>query len=144
MEFGRCPRVLCGGQPLLPVGQADLPRKFTVAHDCGLVVNPALLTKTIEGCVCMGLSRALMEEVTFDKNNVTSVDWETYPILDMTQKPESVEVVLVNRQNIPPSGAGEGSMRPITAAVANAIFDATGVRIRQAPFTPDRVKAGMA
>ena len=72
------------------------------------------------------------------------MDWETYPILDMTQKPESVEVVLINRQNIPPSGAGEGSMRPITAAVANAIYDATGIRMRQAPFTPDRVKAGMA
>ena len=118
--------------------------RMVVAHDCGVVINPELLKMTIEGNICMGLSRALMEEVTFDKNNVTSVDWETYPILDITQKPESVEVVLINRQNIPPSGAGEGSMRPITAAVANAIFDATGVRIRQAPFTPDRVKAGMA
>ena len=117
---------------------------MVVAHDCGVVINPELLKMTIEGNICMGLSRALMEEVTFDKNNVTSVDWETYPILDMTQKPESVEVVLINRQNIPPSGAGEGSMRPITAAVANAIYDATGIRMRQAPFTPDRVKAGMA
>ena len=119
-------------------------KRMVVAHDCGVVINPELLKMTIEGNICMGLSRALMEEVTFDKNNVTSVDWETYPILDMTQKPESVEVVLVNRQNIPPSGAGEGSMRPITAAVANAIYDATGIRMRQAPFTPDRVKAGMA
>jgi CO/xanthine dehydrogenase Mo-binding subunit len=119
-------------------------KRVVVAHDCGVVINPELLKMTIEGNVCMGLSRALMEEVTFDKNNVTSVDWETYPILDMTEKPASVEVVLVNRQNIPPSGAGEGSMRPITAAVANAIYDATGIRVRQAPFTPDRIKSGMA
>ena len=113
-------------------------------HDCGIVINPELLKMTIEGNVCQGLSRALMEEVMFDKNNVTSVDWEGYPILDMTQKPQSVEVVLMNRPNIPPSGAGEGSMRPITAAVGNAIYDATGIRLRQAPFTPERIKAGMA
>lgn len=119
-------------------------KRFVVAHDCGVVINPELLKLTIEGNVIQGLSRALMEEVKFDKDNVTSVDWESYPILDMTQRPESVEVVLINRQDIPPSGAGEGSMRPITAAVANAIFDATGIRMRQAPFTPDRIKAGMA
>jgi CO/xanthine dehydrogenase Mo-binding subunit len=119
-------------------------KRFVVAHDCGVVINPELLKLTIEANVCQGLSRAIMEEVMFDKNNVTSVDWETYPILDMTQKPESVEVVLINRQNIPPSGAGEASMRPITAAIGNAIYDATGIRMRQAPFTPDRIKAGMA
>jgi CO/xanthine dehydrogenase Mo-binding subunit len=119
-------------------------KRFVVAHDCGVVINPELLKMTIEGNVCQGLSRALMEEVMFDKNNVTSVDWEGYPILDMTQKPQSVEVVLMSRPNIPPSGAGEGSMRPITAAVGNAIYDATGIRMRQAPFTPERIKAGMA
>lgn len=119
-------------------------KRFVVAHDCGVVINPELLKLTIEGNVCQGLSRALMEEVKFDKDNVTSVDWESYPILDMTQRPESVEVVLINRQDIPPSGAGEASMRPMTAAVANAIYDATGIRMRQAPFTPERIKAGMA
>jgi CO/xanthine dehydrogenase Mo-binding subunit len=75
---------------------------------------------------------------------VTSVDWETYPILDFTERPEAIDVVLINRQNIAPNGAGEGSMRPIVAALANAIHDATGVRLRQGPFTPDRLKAGMA
>jgi CO/xanthine dehydrogenase Mo-binding subunit len=119
-------------------------RKFTVAHDCGLVVNPALLTKTIEGCVCMGLSRAMHEEVLFSKENVSSVDWMTYPILDITERPHQIDVVLVNRPEQPPGGAGEPALRPIAAAVANAIFDATGVRLRQAPFTPDRLKAGLA
>ena len=119
-------------------------RKFTVAHDCGLVVNPALLTKTIEGCVCMGLSRAMHEEVMFSKENVSSVDWMTYPILDITERPHEIDVVLVNRPDQPPAGAGEPALRPIAAAVANAIFDATGVRLRQAPFTPDRLKAGLA
>ena len=119
-------------------------RKFTVAHDCGVIINPKQLTLTIEGNVCQALSRALWEEVKFDQKNVTSVDWESYPILDMTEAPETVDVVLINMPNIAPTGAGEGAMRPLAAAVANAIFDATGVRLRQAPFTPDRLKAGMA
>ena len=119
-------------------------RKFTVAHDCGLIVNPKLLTKTIEGCVCMGLSRAMHEEVMFSRENVSSVDWMTYPILDITERPHEIDVILVNRPDQPPAGAGEPALRPIAAAVANAIFDATGVRLRQAPFTPDRLKAGLA
>ena len=118
-------------------------KRFVVAHDCGVVINPELLKLTIEGNICQGLSRATMEEVKFDKENVTSVDWETYPILDMMDRPQSVEIHLINRQDIPPSGAGEGSMRPITAAVGNAIYDATGIRMRQAPFTPERLKAGL-
>ncbi|MDB5510349.1 MAG: molybdopterin binding aldehyde oxidase and xanthine dehydrogenase [Hyphomicrobiales bacterium] len=119
-------------------------KKFTVSHDCGVVINPRLLTQGIEGNVCQALSRATHEEVKFSKENVTSVDWETYPILDFTERPVEVDVVLINRQNLPPTGAGEGSMRPVAAAIANAIYDATGVRMRQAPFTPDRLKAGMA
>jgi nicotinate dehydrogenase subunit B len=119
-------------------------RKFTVAHDCGIVINPRLLTQGIEGNICQGLSRAMHEEVLFSKENVTSVDWLTYPILDITERPHDIDVVLINRQNLPPNGAGEGSMRPVVAAVANAIYDATGVRMRQGPFTPDRLKAGMA
>ncbi len=118
-------------------------RKFTVAHDCGVIINPKQLTLTIEGNVCQGLSRALHEEVKFNDTAVTSVDWETYPILDMTEAPETVDVVLINMPDIAPSGAGESSMRPLAAAVANAIYDATGVRLRQAPFTPERLKAGL-
>jgi hypothetical protein len=119
-------------------------KKMTVAHDCGVVINPRLLTQGIEGNICQGLSRALHEEVKFSKETVTSVDWQTYPILDITERPLDIDVVLINRQNLPPSGAGEGSMRPVVGAVANAIYDATGVRLRQGPFTPDRLKAGMA
>jgi nicotinate dehydrogenase subunit B len=115
-------------------------RKFTVAHDCGQIINPDGLTRTIEGNVVQGVSRTLWEEVKFDKKNVTSVDWLTYPILDITEAPQSIDVVLINRPEIAPSGAGEPSIRPIAAAIANAIFDATGVRIRRVPFSPDRVK----
>jgi nicotinate dehydrogenase subunit B len=118
-------------------------RKFTVSHDCGIIINPQLLTQTIEGNVAQALSRAVHEEVMFDTKSVTSVDWETYPILDFTERPDVIEVVLINRPNIAPNGAGEGSMRPVVAAMANAIFDATGVRLRQGPFTPDRLRAGL-
>jgi nicotinate dehydrogenase subunit B len=119
-------------------------RKFTVAHDCGLIINPHTLTQTIEGNVIQGTSRTLWEEVTFDRKNVTSVDWATYPILDITEAPEKIDVVLLNHPDIPPSGAGEPSSRPIAAAIANAIFDATGVRLRRVPFSPDKVKAAFS
>ncbi len=119
-------------------------RKFTVAHDCGLIINPEGLRYTIEGNVVHGLSRTLFEEVRFDRNAVTSVDWATYPILDIGDAPESIEVVLINRPELAPTGAGEPSMRPIPAAVANAFFDATGVRLRRAPLSPERVKAALA
>ncbi|MEA2907802.1 MAG: nicotinate dehydrogenase subunit [Alphaproteobacteria bacterium] len=119
-------------------------RKFTVAHDCGLIINPDGLTKTIEGNIVQGLSRTVWEEVQFDSKTVTSVDWVTYPILDIADMPETVEVVLIDRPDVPSSGAGEPSMRPTAAAIANAIFDATGVRIRRVPFSPDRVKAAMS
>jgi CO/xanthine dehydrogenase Mo-binding subunit len=75
---------------------------------------------------------------------VTSVDWKGYPILDMTEAPETIDIVLIDRPDLPPTGAGEGATRPTAAALANAIFDATGIRLRQAPFTPERLKAGMA
>ncbi len=91
-----------------------------------------------------GISRTLWEEVTFDDKTVTSVDWLTYPILDITETPEQVDVVLINHPELPSTGAGEPSIRPIAAAIANAIFDATGVRIRRVPFSPDRVKAALS
>jgi CO/xanthine dehydrogenase Mo-binding subunit len=119
-------------------------RKFTVAHDCGLIINPDGLKRAIEGNIVQGLSRTLWEETKFDTKSVTSVDWVSYPILDITETPAVVDVVLIDRPNVPASGAGEPSMRPLAAAVANAIFDATGVRIRRVPFTPDRVKQAMS
>jgi nicotinate dehydrogenase subunit B len=119
-------------------------RKFTVAHDCGQIINPDGLVKTIEGNIVQGVSRTLWEEVQFDRKSVTSVDWLTYPILDIAETPEIVDCVLINRPELPPTGAGEPSIRPVAAAIANAIFDATGVRIRRVPFSPDRVKAALS
>jgi CO/xanthine dehydrogenase Mo-binding subunit len=119
-------------------------RKFTVAHDCGQIIDPDGLVKCIEGNIVQGVSRALWEEVTFDHKSVTSVDWGTYPILDITETPEAIDVVLINRPELEPMGAGEPSIRPAAAAIANAIFDATGVRMRRVPFSPDRVKAALS
>jgi nicotinate dehydrogenase subunit B len=119
-------------------------RKFTVAHDCGQIINPDGLVKCVEGNIVQGVSRTLWEEVTFDRKSVTSVDWLTYPILDITETPAEVNVVLINHPDIAPSGAGEPSIRPLAAAIANAIFDATGVRIRRVPFSPDRVKSALS
>jgi nicotinate dehydrogenase subunit B len=119
-------------------------RKFTVAHDCGLVINPEGLRYTIEGGLVQALSRSLFEEVRFDQNMVTSVDWSSYPILDMMDAPESIDVVILNRPEAAPTGAGEATSRVVPAAVANAFFDATGVRLRRAPMTPERVMAALA
>ncbi len=119
-------------------------RKFTVAHDCGQIINPMGLEHCIEGNVIQGISRTLWEETRFDRNNVTSVDWLTYPILDITEAPETIDIVLLNRPEAPPTGAGEPSIRPVAAAIANAVFDATGVRIRRVPFSPDRVKHALS
>lgn len=120
------------------------PRRFVVAHDCGLIVNPETLKRVIEGNIVQTTSRTLFEEVTFDRNGVTSLDWLGYPILEIGDAPESIDVVLIDRPEIAPSGAGEGSTRPVAGALANALFDATGIRIRRAPLTPDRVKAALA
>ncbi|MDB5775946.1 MAG: nicB 1 [Herbaspirillum sp.] len=118
-------------------------RKFTVAHDCGLVINPRQLHNTIEGAVVQGFSRGVFEEVKFDSNMVTSVDWLTYPILDIKDAPETIDIVLINHPEAAPTGAAEAASRVVPAAVANAFFDATGVRLRQAPMSPERVKAAL-
>jgi len=119
------------------------PRRYTVAHDCGLIVNPRSLRNTIEGAVMQATSRVLYEEVQFDENNVTSFDWLTYPILDITDTPEEFNIVFLENPDEPPLGAGEPGTKPVAAAIANAIFDATGVRIRRTPFRAERVKAAM-
>ncbi len=119
------------------------------AHDCGLVINPDGLRSTIQGNLLHGLSRALYEEVAFDGEMVTSVDWRTHPTLRHEDAPERIDVVVVNgdpdpdRPDLPPYGAGEPSHRPVAAAVANAIYDATGVRIRRLPLRPERVLAAL-
>ena len=118
-------------------------RRVTCSHDCGLVVNPDGLRNQVEGCIVQTLSRALHEEVTFDRSRVTSVDWTTYPILRFPEAP-AVDVILIDRPNEPLVGAGEAATAPVAAALANAVFDATGVRLRTVPFTPARVKAVLA
>ena len=119
-------------------------RRFVVAHDCGQIIAPDLLRQCVEANVVQSASRALWEEVRFDSQRVTSIDWQTYPILDMTEAPEAIDIVLINHPERTPTGAGEGATRPTAGAIANAIFDATGIRLRQAPFTPDRLKGGLA
>ena len=116
-------------------------KRYFVAHDCGQVIAPDLLRQTLEAQIVQTTSRAVYEEVKFDNKNVTSVDWQTYPILDMKDAPEAIDITLIDRPELPPGGAGEATCRPLPAAIANAIFDATGVRMRQAPFTPERLKA---
>jgi len=123
--------------------------RMVCAHDCGLVINPDGLRSTIQGNLLHGLSRALHEEVQFDTEKVTSVDWRTHPTLTHADAPERIDIVFVNgdpepdRPDLPPYGAGEPSIKPVAAAVANAIYDATGVRIRRAPFRPERVLAAL-
>lgn len=117
-------------------------KRIVVAHDCGLIINTDGVRNQIEGNVLQSLSRALKEEVMFDEFRIKSVDWETYPILKFSEVPE-VEIVLINRPDQPALGAGEPSTVTTAAAVANAIFDAVGLRIRQIPFTPERIRSAL-
>jgi nicotinate dehydrogenase subunit B len=117
--------------------------RVTVAHDCGIIINPDGLTSQIEGNVIQGISRALKEEVTNDEHLVTSLDWHGYHILTFPEVPDEIRVALINRPDQPAWGAGEISICPMAAAIGNAIFDATGVRLRTVPFTPARVLAAL-
>jgi CO/xanthine dehydrogenase Mo-binding subunit len=112
--------------------------KITCAHDCGLVINPETLKLTLEGSIVQGLSRAIHEEVRFDKRNVTSIDWQTYPIVEIQDAPE-IDIVILNYPDQEALGAGESAMRPLVGAVANAVFEATGKRLRRAPVNPANI-----
>jgi CO/xanthine dehydrogenase Mo-binding subunit len=122
-------------------GQVSVKR-IVCSHDCGLMINPDGVKNQVEGNVIQGVSRALFEEVTFTAEAVTSLDWATYPILRFPDVPE-LDVVLLNRPEMPALGAGEGATIPPAAAIANAIYDAVGVRLREGPFTPKRVLAAV-
>jgi CO/xanthine dehydrogenase Mo-binding subunit len=124
-------------------------KRIVCAHDCGLVINPEALTRTLEGGLLHALSRALFEEVRFDDTKMLSLDWVSSPTLTHADVPERIDILQVNgdpnpnRPDLPHYGAGETMCKPMLAAVANAVFDATGVRMRRVPLTPSRVLAAL-
>jgi nicotinate dehydrogenase subunit B len=119
------------------------PKHFVVALDCGPISNPDGLRNQTEGGILQGMSRALVEEVTWDNRRVTSVDWETYNSLHLDYEMPTVETVFVTPPDVSATGAGETAITVTPAAIGNAIFDATGARLRTLPFTPERVKAAL-
>lgn len=118
--------------------------RLAVAQDCGPISNPDGLTSQTEGGLLQGLSRALGEEVTWDADAITSVDWRSYHSLSLESEMPAIETVLIDRASGKAMGAGETSITLVAAAIGNAIFDATGARVRQVPFTPARVKSALA
>ncbi len=134
--------VVCEAEVNRETGEV-IPKKFFVAHDCGQIINPDGLRNQIEGNVVQTVSRVMLEELRFNRSRVTSVDWASYPILQFPQVPEVV-MDLIDRPNEVPWGAGEPTAALVPAAISNAVFDATGVRLRSVPFTPDKVKAAIA
>jgi CO/xanthine dehydrogenase Mo-binding subunit len=122
-------------------GQIQLER-VVVAADAGQIINPDGLSNQLEGGVYQSASWTLKERVTFDQSGVTSLDWNSYPILTFPEAP-IIETVLLDRPDLPHLGSGEATQGPTSAAIANALFDAVGVRLREVPFTPERVKAAL-
>jgi nicotinate dehydrogenase subunit B len=117
-------------------------RRVACAHDCGLIINPDALRNQVEGLILQTLSRTIHEEVKFDRAKVTTTDWASYPILRFNEVPQ-IDIALIDRPELPLYGAGEAAAINVSGALANAIFDAIGVRLRTAPFTPERVKSAL-
>jgi nicotinate dehydrogenase subunit B len=117
-------------------------KRVTIGHDCGLIINPNGLRFQIEANAIQGVSRSLFEEFKFDATGAQSFDWRTYPVITFRNVP-AVEIVLINRPERPSSGAGEPGIVPMFGAIGNAIFDATGVRLRDGPFSPERILSAM-
>ena len=115
---------------------------FYCAHDCGQIINPDGLKNQIEGNIVQTVSRTLIEEVKFNRSRVTSVDWQSYPILRFPQVPQ-IAIDLIDRPAEAPWGAGEPTGAVVPSAIANAIYDATGARLRSVPFTPAKVMAAL-
>ena len=118
-------------------------RRLTIANDSGPISNPDGLRNQLEGGALHGVSRTLLEEVTWDDEKITSIDWRTYRPLYLGAAVPEIQTVLIDRTEGEAMGAGETAVTVVAGAVANAIFDATGVRLRQVPFTPERVRAGL-
>jgi CO/xanthine dehydrogenase Mo-binding subunit len=119
-------------------------KRMVISNDCGPISNPDGLRNQLEGGALQGMSRALGEEVTWDDQKVTSIDWRTFHSLPLGFEVPKIETVLLNQPDEEATGAGETSITIIAAAIGNAIFDATGARLRQIPFTAERVKAALA
>lgn len=119
-------------------------KRLVIANDSGPISNPDGLRNQLEGGAIQGISRTLLEEVTWDDRQVTSVDWRTYKPLYLSDEMPVIETVLINRPDMPAAGAGETAVTVVAGAIGNAIFDATGARLRQVPFTPERVRAAMS
>jgi CO/xanthine dehydrogenase Mo-binding subunit len=119
------------------------PKRFVVALDCGPISNPDGLRNQTEGGILQGMSRALVEEVTWDETRVTSIDWRTYKSLYLDYEMPDIDCVFVAPEGVPALGAGETSITVVPAAIGNAIFDATGARLRDVPFTPERVRMAL-
>jgi CO/xanthine dehydrogenase Mo-binding subunit len=117
-------------------------QQLALAHDCGLIVNPNGLRNQIEGNAVQAMSRTLKEQVAFNTSGVTSLDWHSYPIVRFNEVP-AVKIVLIDRPHEPILGAGEATTTVIAPAIGNAIHDATGIRLREVPFTPDRITAAL-
>jgi nicotinate dehydrogenase subunit B len=117
-------------------------RRFFVVQDCGQIINPDGVRNQIEGNIVQTVSRTLMEQVTFNRARVTSLDWGSYRIIGFPEVPD-VLIDLIDRPHEKPWGSGEPSASVVPAAISNAIFAATGARLRSVPFTPDKVRAAM-
>jgi CO/xanthine dehydrogenase Mo-binding subunit len=117
-------------------------KHFAVVQDCGQVINPDGVKNQIEGNVVQTVSRTLIEQMRYDRSRVTSVDWQTYPILTFPDVPE-IDIELIDRPKEKPWGAGEPSSALVSAAISNAVFDAIGVRLRSVPFSPEKALAAM-
>ena len=126
----------------IEAGREIRVKKLTIAVDVGLAINPDGVVNQIEGGAIMASSWTLKEAVAFDRTQVTSSTWENYPILRFSEVP-AVEVEIIDRPGERPLGAGEASMGPTAAAIANAVFDALGVRVRSLPLTPERIAAAI-
>jgi nicotinate dehydrogenase subunit B len=127
----------------LDTAQIELERAV-IAADAGQIIDPSGLANQLEGGVIQSASWTLKEQVTFDRTRVTSVDWESYPILKFPEAPEEIETLLLDRPGMPSLGSGEAAQGPTAGAILNAVFDAIGVRMRDIPLTPDRVRTAVA
>ena len=121
-----------------------LVRRLVIAHDCGPISNPNGVENQLQGGALAGISRSLLEQVTWDDQKITSVDWKSYRAISLGIELPKIETVLINRTEGKVMGVGETALIVVGASISNAVFDATGIKLREIPFTPEKVKAAFA